>query len=62
MPGNRQISKTDWKRVEAMTDAEIVYDEDTGQPTTSEFIKDAEGFVTHGLSDFKKKVKEHAEK
>lgn len=55
---DRTKSRTDWKRVDAMTDDEIVYDEDTGPPLTEADIAEgmARGFVAHGLEDFKRKM------
>lgn len=57
MPESKPISKTDWKRVEAMTDADIVYDEDTGRPFDTDYLNGADGFVAGGLDDFQKKLK-----
>lgn len=52
-------SQTDWARVDAMTDAEIVYDEDTGPPLTKSDIEDIveNGFKSHGLKDFQEKMR-----
>lgn len=56
-------SQTDWARVDAMTDDEIVYDEDTGPPFTGDEIRQGikNGFVSHGLEDFKPKAKDAPE-
>lgn len=52
-------SRTDWARIDAMTDDEIVYDDDTGAPLTQPNIDDIveNGFESHGLSDFQDKMR-----
>ena len=53
-------SRTDWKRVDAMTDGEIVCDEDTGPPLSEAEISEevARGIVSLGIEDFKRKAKD----
>ena len=59
-PLDKTKSQTDWARVDAMTDDEIVYDEDTGPPFTGDEIRQGieNGFVSKGIEDFKRKMKD----
>lgn len=57
---NNNNSKTDFARLDAMKDEDIVYDDDTGAPWTTEELHQAsaQSFAAHGLIDFKRKRNE----
>lgn len=52
-------SKTDLARLAAMSDAQIVYDDDTGAPLTAQEVEGivGEGVAAEGLADFRAKMK-----
>lgn len=58
---DQQKSKTDFAKLDAMRDDDIVYDENTGSPWTEEELEQAmrqpTSFVANGLEDFWRKKK-----
>jgi hypothetical protein len=61
-PATTEQSKSDLARVDAMADAEIIYDEDTGPPLSDTEVAEivSDGTAARGLADFKRKMKKIA--
>ena len=57
---NNGNTKTDLVRLDAMKDADIVYDEDTGAPFTDAELDQAvkDGFTANGMEDLRSKMKD----
>lgn len=59
---NNKNTKTDLAKLDALTDEDIVYDEDTGAPFTDAEVDKTKGFTSNGMEDFRKKMREQAAK